>query len=78
MAEPISRRDILKVAAASGLAAMPSIVPSEAEAASPPGWVTGKKSGARALVETLQAEGTLCVFGIPGAQENELWDEFGK
>src|SRR5204862_2290174 len=20
-------------------------------------------------------EGTLCVFGIPGAQENELWDE---
>jgi acetolactate synthase-1/2/3 large subunit len=32
-------------------------------------------TGARALVETLIAEGTLCVFGIPGAQENELWDQ---
>jgi acetolactate synthase-1/2/3 large subunit len=32
-------------------------------------------TGARALVEALLAEGTLCVFGIPGAQENELWDE---
>src|SRR6185436_12248470 len=27
-----------------------------------------------ALVETLHSEGTDCVFGIPGAQENELWD----
>src|SRR5205823_3667634 len=26
------------------------------------------------LVETLVQEGTACVFGIPGAQENELWD----
>jgi acetolactate synthase-1/2/3 large subunit len=31
-------------------------------------------SGADALVETLQAEGADCVFGIPGAQENEIWD----
>jgi acetolactate synthase-1/2/3 large subunit len=41
----------------------------------PAGTVAGEKTGARALVETLQAEGTGCVFGIPGAQENELWDE---
>ncbi len=32
-------------------------------------------SGARALVEALICEGVPCVFGIPGAQENELWDE---
>jgi len=31
-------------------------------------------TGAEALVETLIQEGTLCVFGIPGAQQNELWD----
>ena len=30
------------------------------------GWVTGKMTGAEALVETLKAEGTCCVFGIPG------------
>jgi acetolactate synthase-1/2/3 large subunit len=31
-------------------------------------------TGAKALVETLIQEGAECVFGIPGAQENELWD----
>lgn len=39
-----------------------------------PGWVEGKMTGAQAVVETLLQEGTDCVFGIPGAQENELWD----
>src|SRR5206468_1198042 len=29
---------------------------------------------AEAVVETLQKEGADVVFGIPGAQENELWD----
>jgi acetolactate synthase-1/2/3 large subunit len=38
--------------------------------------VSGYVSGARALTETLLALGTECVFGIPGAQANELWDEF--
>jgi acetolactate synthase-1/2/3 large subunit len=38
------------------------------------GAVSGHMTGARALVETLIQEGTCCVFGIPGAQENELWD----
>lgn len=72
MPEPLSRRDVLKVAAATAsLAALPSAT----EAAAPPGWVSGKMTGARALVEALIAEGTLCVFGIPGAQENELWDQ---
>src|SRR4029077_16442074 len=39
-----------------------------------PGWVRGHMTGAEALVETLIQEGALCVFGIPGAQQNELWD----
>ena len=39
-----------------------------------PGWVEGRMTGAMAVVETLQQEGADCVYGIPGAQENELWD----
>ncbi len=42
----------------------------------PPGWVIGRMTGAQALTETLLAEGTECVYGIPGAQQNELWDTF--
>jgi acetolactate synthase-1/2/3 large subunit len=38
------------------------------------GWVRGHHTGAEAVVETLKAEGAEVVFGIPGAQENELWD----
>src|SRR5262245_20995202 len=36
----------------------------------------GKMTGARALALSLVSEGVGCVYGIPGAQENELWDEF--
>ncbi len=72
MPPPLNRRDVLKAAAVVGLAALAPAAPAVAAA---PGWVSGKKTGARALVETLQAEGAACVFGIPGAQENELWDE---
>jgi acetolactate synthase-1/2/3 large subunit len=73
MMPPINRRDALKAAAFTGLVALANA--GTAEAGQQPGWVSGRKTGARALVETLLAEGTLCVFGIPGAQENELWDE---
>jgi acetolactate synthase-1/2/3 large subunit len=73
----LSRRDALKTAAAGVVAAaLPAALPGEADArGNQAGWVVGHMTGARALVETLVAEGTLCVFGIPGAQENELWDE---
>src|SRR5262249_59786794 len=54
-------------------AAAPPELPPPGESAAT-GWVTGSMTGAQALVETLQREGTECVFGIPGAQENELWD----
>jgi acetolactate synthase-1/2/3 large subunit len=73
----LSRRAVLKTAAASCVAAtLPVLLPDPAEArTTPTGSVVGHMTGARALVETLIAEGTPCVFGIPGAQENELWDE---
>jgi acetolactate synthase-1/2/3 large subunit len=70
----ITRRLALQAMAASTL---PAFLPARSEARiTHRGWVAGSFSGARALVETLIAEGTTTVFGIPGAQENELWDEF--
>ncbi len=33
-----------------------------------------RMTGARAAVRALRAEGTPCVFGVPGAQNNEFWD----
>jgi acetolactate synthase-1/2/3 large subunit len=72
MLPPISRRTVLKAAAAQVVLGLQRGQPGEAAA---PGSVSGHLTGARALVLALQAEGTHCVFGIPGAQENELWDE---
>ena len=46
------------------------------QAAKHPGWVFGRMTGAQALTEALILEGTGCVYGIPGAQGNELWDTF--
>jgi acetolactate synthase-1/2/3 large subunit len=78
MSNPISRRDVLKIAAAQGL--MAAVPTPPAGAASllqpPPGWIRGQMTGAAAIVEALHWEGCRCVFGIPGAQENELWDTF--
>jgi acetolactate synthase-1/2/3 large subunit len=76
----LSRRDLLKT-----LAAVPCLAPLAAGSGSAlagphllhraqAGNVAGHLTGAKALVDTLLAEGTECVFGIPGAQENELWD----
>ena len=36
--------------------------------------VQGKMTGAQAVAAALCCEGVRCVFGIPGAQNNELWD----
>jgi acetolactate synthase-1/2/3 large subunit len=36
--------------------------------------VQGKMTGAQATAAALGCEGVRCVFGIPGAQNNELWD----
>jgi acetolactate synthase-1/2/3 large subunit len=74
----MSRRGLLR-----GLAAAPALLPALAPAhagvfrhAGRPGWVEGPLTGAQAVVQTLIAEGCGCVFGLPGAQQNELWDEF--
>jgi len=73
----LSRRGVLHgLAIASGMAAM-AAMPGSVVASirrHQPGWVKGHLTGAEAVVETLQAEGADCVYGIPGAQENELWD----
>ncbi len=34
----------------------------------------GRMTGAQAAVAALRAEATRCVFGVPGAQNNEFWD----
>ena len=73
---PLTRRTLLQGAAVAGGLAISS-------AASPvraglfhkkPGWVEGRMTGAAAVIETLLQEGCDCIYGIPGAQENELWD----
>jgi acetolactate synthase I/II/III large subunit len=77
MSQPISRRTVLKAAAVTAVT-LPLVgrdVINPAVASSTPGWVSGKMTGAAALVESLKTEGVERVFGIPGAQENELWDE---
>jgi acetolactate synthase-1/2/3 large subunit len=73
---PLSRRDLLKAAALATAVPWQREVAQafQAPAPTPQGWVAGKLTGAQALVEALIQEGTACVFGIPGAQENELWD----
>jgi acetolactate synthase-1/2/3 large subunit len=77
MAFPLSRRDLLKLGVAQALVplvAKAAVAAPMEIAAHEPGGVFGKMTGAQALVEALLQEGTDCVFGIPGAQENELWD----
>jgi acetolactate synthase I/II/III large subunit len=71
----MDRRTLLQGAAVAGGLLLASRVPANANP--PPrsaGWVVGKMTGAMAVVETLMVEGCDCVYGIPGAQENELWD----
>src|SRR3954462_6729718 len=36
--------------------------------------VQGKMTGAQAAAAALCCEGVRCVYGIPGAQNNEFWD----
>ena len=74
-----SRRGLFQGAAAvtGALAATAAANPVEkVRQARHPGWVFGRMTGAEALVEALILEGVGCVYGIPGAQENELWDTF--
>lgn len=77
---PLTRRGWLEgMAAVGGLAASSvrtSAGPLDRLRPAVPGWVQGKLTGAQAVVHALKADGVDVIFGIPGAQENELWDEF--
>lgn len=79
---PISRRGLMQGVALAGSAALASSQAQPVAAGplarrrTPPDWIVGKLTGAQAIAEALKVEGTGCVYGIPGAQENELWDEF--
>jgi acetolactate synthase-1/2/3 large subunit len=77
MPHPLTRREALKTMAATCLAALPAgpaaAGPRDGEEAGA-GWISGKMTGAEALVAAILLEGIDCVFGIPGAQDNELWD----
>jgi len=72
----ITRRDLLKVASTGCLLTLPGQATTSVLGAARRGVVRGHMTGAQALAETLQQEGVECVYGIPGAQENELWDTF--
>src|SRR5438132_11715772 len=80
MHDPLSRRELLRLAAAGAVAAaLPTVAPAGPirrilHTQSEDGTVKGHMTGAAALVETLQKDGVECVYGIPGAQDNELWD----
>ncbi len=70
----LTRRDLLKAAGATCVAAAANSDADAGPIARRRGVVRGPMTGAQAVVETLLQEGVQCVFGIPGAQENELWD----
>ena len=70
----LNRRDLLKLAGAGCVAGVLPVGTTQAGPLRP--GAHDQMTGAEALVETLIQEGTDCVFGIPGAQENELWDTF--
>jgi acetolactate synthase-1/2/3 large subunit len=83
----VNRRTALEALAALGTAAGASARAQQQPSAPAPGLppalpntdglrhdVRGRMTGARASVAALCAQGTRCVFGVPGAQNNELWD----
>jgi acetolactate synthase-1/2/3 large subunit len=80
MHNPLSRRELLQLAAAGAVAAaVPTLAPAGPirrilHQQGDDGTVKGHMTGAAAVVETLQKDGVECVYGIPGAQDNELWD----
>jgi acetolactate synthase-1/2/3 large subunit len=79
MTQAINRRDLFKILSAGSaisLTTRAGRAGPRARRAATQGWVIGRMTGAQALTETLLAEGADCVFGIPGAQQNELWDTF--
>src|SRR3712207_3586248 len=69
-----SRREVLQTAAAGMLGAGPLRSALRRIGGRDAAAVEGHLTGAEAVVDTLISEGVMCVYGIPGAQQNELWD----
>ncbi|HZU36385.1 MAG TPA: thiamine pyrophosphate-binding protein [Gemmataceae bacterium] len=75
MSIELSRREVLQAVAAGCVVGMTAdLARGHGEPPGPGGCVSGTMTGAQALVDTLLTEGVECVYGIPGAQDNELWD----
>lgn len=77
----LNRREALGVLGAVGAAAIPTAGTAQAGRVEVGKYthrvgVRGKMTGAQAAAAALSCEGVSCVFGIPGAQNNELWDAF--
>jgi len=78
----VNRRTALGVLGALGTAAMaaPGSAQAQARGAARVGpipgrpGVRGRMTGAEAAAWALRCEATRCVFGVPGAQNNEFWD----
>src|SRR5260370_41873104 len=73
MDSSFSRRDLLKTVTAGCFTAATANAASTRKQHVTFGLVSGPMTGPQAPVETLMQESTDCVFGIPGAQGNELW-----
>ncbi|MGL6097484.1 MAG: thiamine pyrophosphate-binding protein [Fimbriiglobus sp.] len=77
----LSRRGLFHGAAVAGGVVAAALTPGTSEARvgdrslRRDGWVAGRHTGAQAVAEALKQQAVEVVFGIPGAQENELWDE---
>ena len=55
----------------------PAVAPPESVPLAPShshGGVQGRMTGAMAAVQALRCQQVPCVFGVPGAQNNEFWD----
>jgi acetolactate synthase-1/2/3 large subunit len=77
----VNRRELLSGGTALGAAAAMNAFRSESRAGhvelgryTRRTGVQGKMTGAQAAAAALACEGVPCVFGIPGAQNNEFWD----
>jgi acetolactate synthase I/II/III large subunit len=78
----LNRREILALGSVAGAAAVIAAgpaAPARAEHVELGRYVKrvgvhGKMTGAQAAAAALACEGVPCLFGIPGAQNNELWD----
>ena len=82
MTLPLNRREMLGALGAVGAATAAAMTPANPARGDHVelgrfvrrAGVHGKMTGAQAVAASLACEGVPCLFGVPGAQNNELWD----